>query len=67
MGDGITYSFHIDFADGSNPYYHFPCSKEEHRKAIRKWRRNWKLTLIGKVDTLYFFNAQERTAREKEE
>ena len=59
-GERLMYSFHIDFADGSNPYYHFPCSKEEHRKALRKWRRNWKLTLVSVVDKIFFYRAEEK-------
>lgn len=35
------YSFHITFADGSNPYYHFPCEYSKHYRALRKWRKSY--------------------------
>ncbi len=40
------YSFHITFKDGSNPYWHFPTSEIEHNKALRKWKRGYKMRLI---------------------
>ena len=42
------YSFHIQFADGSNPYYHFPCNYAKHAYAIRKWRRLYDLAVVSK-------------------
>ena len=35
------YRFHIQFADGSNPYYHFLCEHGKHYRALRKWRNNY--------------------------
>lgn len=53
------YSFHIQFADGSNPYYHFPAEYGNHYQALRKWAKNYKLEKIKKTDnygikTTYF-------------
>ena len=43
---GRQYSFHITFDDGSNPYWHFPVDKDEHKKALKKWSRGYRLSLI---------------------
>ena len=41
------YSFHIQFYDGSNPYYHFPCDYGKHYRAMRKWAKNYKLQKLN--------------------
>lgn len=53
-------SFHIEFEDGSNPYYHFPCDSKTHRQELRKWRKNYTLTLIGKIGDLELYRAQKK-------
>lgn len=53
-------SFHIEFEDGSNPYYHFPCPEADHKKALSVWRRMYELTLIGKSGTIEFYRAKEK-------
>ena len=35
------YSFHIQFADGSNPYYHFPAEYGKHYQALQAWKRRY--------------------------
>ena len=41
------YSFHIQFADGSNPYYHFPAEYSKHYQALRKWAKQYKLQKLN--------------------
>lgn len=41
------YSFHITFADGSNPYYHFPCEYGDHYRALCAWKKNYKLQKLN--------------------
>ena len=41
------YSFHIQFADGSNPYYHFSCGYGKHYRAMRSWAKNYKLQKLN--------------------
>ena len=53
------YSFHIQFADGSNPYYHFPCEYGKHYRALRAWAKTFNLHRIKKdemygIKTAYF-------------
>lgn len=43
------YSFHIQFTDGSNPYYHFPCNYSKHAYAIRKWRRMYDMKVLNRT------------------
>lgn len=60
----MTYSFHITFADGSNPYYHFPCAYGKHYRALQRWANTYKLEKVKTVETngnrLLFFIAKER-------
>ena len=53
-------SFHIDFKDGSNPYYHFACPIEEHMKALKRWKRNYTLKLVAVVDSIEFYEAEAK-------
>ena len=53
-------SFHITFKDGSNPYFHFPCSLKEHQKALNKWKKNFDLTLIETKHDIEFYEAEEK-------
>lgn len=46
-----TYSFHLEFTNGSNPYYHFPCDKRHHNAALKKWRKNYELKEISTYDS----------------
>lgn len=55
-----TYAFHITFANGSNPYYHFPCDYKSHIAAIRKWKRHWNLEVVSRFDGLTNFRATEK-------
>ena len=41
------YAFHIQFSDGSNPYYHFPCEQREHCRALRAWKKSYNLTKLN--------------------
>ena len=58
------YSFHITFADGSNPYYHFPCEYSKHYRALRKWANTYKLQKGKTVETddckTAYYTAYER-------
>ena len=53
----IKWSFHLFFADGSNPYYHMPCSHEEHEKALDEWRKRYDLKLNKLFNWCEFFTA----------
>lgn len=57
---GHEHSFHLTFADGSNPYYHFPCSLQKHRRELRRWRMNYDLELVSKSGNLEFYTAKRR-------
>lgn len=60
----MKYSFHITFADGSNPYYHFPCEYGKHYRALQRWANTYKLEKVKTVDTFgiktAYFMAYER-------
>lgn len=60
----MKYSFHITFADGSNPYYHFPCEYSKHYRALRKWANTYKLQKEKTVKTddckTAYYTAYER-------
>ena len=60
----MKYSFHITFADGSNPYYNFPCEYGKHYRALRKWANAYKLKKVKTADTFgiktAYFMAYER-------
>ena len=47
---GMQYSFHIEFADGSNPYYHFPCEYGKHYRELRKWKRKYRLERLNATE-----------------
>ena len=51
------YSFHIEFSDHSNPYYHFPCNYRKHLNAIKKWKRNYNLTVLARSENMIYFYA----------
>ena len=53
----IKWSFHLSFADRSNPYVHFPCSHEEHEKALDEWRKNYDLEFVKLANFCEFFVA----------
>ena len=60
-----TFSFHIQFNDGSNPYLHFPTTYKRHYDALCKWKRNFCLTRIDRVRSAYgsiteYYIAKER-------
>lgn len=55
-----TYAFHIDFANGSNPYYHFPCDHKSHVAAIRKWKLHWNLEVLQRLDGITYYLATEK-------
>lgn len=42
---GISYSIHISFEDGSTPYAKYNMDRSDYTKEIRKWRKNYTLTL----------------------
>lgn len=52
-----SYSFHITFADGSNPYYHFPCDLKHHNAALRKWRKMYTLRETCRQDGIIYYYA----------
>lgn len=41
----LLYSFHITFEDGSNPYCSFNMRHDTFKKRIRKWMKNYNLTV----------------------
>ena len=51
MTESRTYSFHLTFADGSNPYYSFPTDETTHKAALRKWKRNYDLILDQRTES----------------
>ena len=53
-------AFHIEFADGSNPYFHFACSKKKHESELRKWRRNYNLEFIKVVANIEYYRAERK-------
>ena len=53
-------AFHINFKNGSNPYFHFACPIDEHMKALRKWKRRYTLKLVSVIDNIEFYTAEER-------
>ena len=48
---GVKYSFHLTFADGSNPYYHFPAPRAEHEAALQEWQGRFELQLDKVTET----------------
>ena len=59
------YSYHIQFADGSNPYYHFPTTYKRHYDSVSKWKRLFALTEVGRErhkggGFTIFYTAKER-------
>jgi hypothetical protein len=48
---GSTYSIHILFSDGSNPYWKRGMTYPELLQERRRWRQNYTLELIP-VDTI---------------
>lgn len=58
--DSKQYSFVLVFANGSNPYYHFPCDYHNHTNAIRKWKRHWNLEVLERNGTMTFYRATEK-------
>jgi len=53
----LKWSFHLSFADGSNPYIHFPCSHDEHEKALDEWRKRYDLEFVKLSNFCEFFVA----------
>ena len=39
------YRIHIEFANGSNPYYSFAMPKKEYDKELKEWKKNYNLEL----------------------
>lgn len=56
----MYWSFHIEFEDGSNPYYNFPCTRDRHLKALDKWKKSFDLELIKATGTMEFYRAKEK-------
>ena len=58
-----TYSFHIQFTDGTNPYFSFPCDRKKHLAQLRKWRKNYDLSVISRSGNLVFLLASQKITR----
>ena len=58
---GDRRGFHVTFVNGSNPYYHFVCPIEEHKKALKKWRRNYNLKLVTINEDIEYYEAEEKS------
>lgn len=61
---GITYSIHILFENGSNPYWKRGMTYPELLQERKRWRQNYTLELIP-VDTIRDLHIYNYTAREK--
>jgi len=53
-------SFHIEFDDGSNPYYHFPCEDEQHIKELRRWMVHFDLILVKIEKGIEYYRARRK-------
>lgn len=53
-------AFHIEFEDGSNPYYHFPCPEAEHEKQLNRWRVAFDLELLKVDGNMEYYRARHR-------
>ena len=41
----MQYVFHLTFTNGGNPYKSFPAAEKAHKAALKKWQREYTLTL----------------------
>ena len=53
-------AFQITFEDGSNPYFHFECDEDTHKKALDKWRKHYELKPNGAYYNIEFYIAKEK-------
>lgn len=61
--DFMKWSFHIEFEDGSNPYYHFACERELHEKDLNRWRKSYDLELVNTIGQMEFYKAKARNLK----
>ena len=54
------YSFHIEFTNGSNPFYSFPCNFQQHTAQLRKWKLHYNLETLARVGNTTYYKATEK-------
>lgn len=58
------YSFHLEFPNGANPYYHFPCEYRAYRNALKSWEKSHDLKVLQRISkagiVTEFYQAKER-------
>ena len=47
------YAFHLEFEDGSNPYYHYPTDRKLHNAALHGWEQSYELQLDDRTESPY--------------
>jgi len=58
-----TYSMHIIFADGSNPWVRFNMTREEYGFEINRWSRNYELKHVHETHGIHYFMATQKQGR----
>ena len=55
-----TYTIHIEFTDGSNPYTRFNMNLSEYLDEKAKWEKNYVLVPDMLAGSIVFFTAYEK-------
>lgn len=54
------YSFHIEFTNGSNPFFSFPCEYKKHIAQLRRWKARYKLDVLARIGNTTYYRATEK-------
>ena len=56
-----TYRIHIQFDNGSNPYYTFGMDEKSFKRELKRWKKDYTLKLqsVSALGTYYYFATEK--------
>jgi len=62
--NNTTYSLHLSFKDGSNPYVRYGMNRQQYSRELLKWKRNYIVTIDKIENGLVFATAERKESHE---